>query len=236
MQRPKCYLLIFLYASILACSSRTENLRDDKLQDSKFDQTNNSFTEKYLFDSHQNLLKLDVDKLSNSQLDSLLRYLYVMDQKFRIEINENKKSDSIYQTSRGKLFRNMEKADEINFTLLQRIHGKLGWPNNKVFSDSAVDASFMITLHYTGHELDYLTPLLEESFFKKEIKNDHYAILYDRALLRNGNSQKFGTHCKMTRNGTVDFTSLPDTSVINQNRRGIGLKELKWDTCDLVSY
>ena len=103
MQRPKFYLLTFLYALMLACSSRTENLRADKIQDSKFDQTNNSFTEKYLFDSLQNLLKLDVDKLSNFQIDSLLRYLYVMDQKFRIEINEKNKSDSIVLKTRRNL-------------------------------------------------------------------------------------------------------------------------------------
>ena len=122
----------------------------------------------------------------------------------------------------------MDKADKINYTLLKRIHGKFGWPSNKVFSDSAVDASFFITLHYKGHDLDYLTTLIEESFSKKEIKNDHYAILTDRVLLRYGKSQKFGTHCRMTRDGSVDFTSLPDTSGINQNRREIGLKELNW--------
>jgi hypothetical protein len=236
MQKLKSYLIIFLNALILACSSDTEKLKPNKPQDSKFDHTKDSFTKKYLFDSHQNLLKLDVDKLSHFQTDSLLRFLYVLDQKFRIEINENKKLDSIDRTTRGKLFGKMEKADEINFTLLKRIHEKLGWPSNKVFTDSAVDGSFMITLHYKGHDLNYLIPLIEESFSKNEIKNVQYAILIDRVLIRNGKSQKFGTHCKMTRNGTVDFTSLPDTSGINQNRIEIGLKELNWNTCDLVSY
>lgn len=94
----------------------------------------------------------------------------------------------------------------------------------------------MITLHNKGHDLDYLIPLIEEFFSKNEIKNAQYAILIDRVLLRNGKSQKFGTHCKMTRDGTVDFTSLTDTSGINQNRSEIGLKELNWNTCDLVSY
>lgn len=118
MQKLKCYLIILLNALILACSSDTEKLKVNKPQDSKFDHTKDSFTKKYLFDSHQSLLKLDVDKLSHFQTDSLLRYLYVMDQKYRIEINENKRSDSIDRTVRGKLFSKMEKADEINYTLL----------------------------------------------------------------------------------------------------------------------
>lgn len=236
MRSIKHNLIVLLWCLSFGCSSKNESGTKKKTQETKFSQPQDSFTKNYLFDGHQNLLKLDVDKLSNSQIDSLLRYLYVMDQKFRIEINERKKSDSIDRTIRGKLFSKMEKADEINYTLLQRIHRKLGWPSNKVFSDSAVDASFMITLHYKGHELDYLTPLIEESFSKKEIKNDHYAILTDRVLLRNDKSQKFGTHCKMNQDGTVYFTSLSDTSGINQNRREIGLNILDWKSCDLVSY
>ncbi|OOG70628.1 hypothetical protein B0E43_18765 [Algoriphagus sp. A40] len=220
----------------MGCSSKDESVSEKEPQDSKFSQPQDSFTKNYLFDGHQNLLRLEIDQLTNFQMDSFLRHLFVMDQKFRIELNENKISDSIDRAERRKIYGKMDKADKINYTLLKRIHGKFGWPSNKVFSDSAVDASFFITLHYRGHDLDYLTPLIEESFSKKEIKNDHYAILTDRVLLRYGKSQKFGTHCRMTRDGTVDFTSLPDTSGINQNRREIGLKELNWKTCDLVSY
>lgn len=228
--------MILINVLALACSSKTENFKGEKPHDFKFKQTEDSFTKNYLFDDHQNLLRLEIDQLTNFQMDSFLRHLFVMDQKFRIELNENKISNSIDRAERRKIYGKMDKADEINYILLKRIHGKFGWPSNKVFSDSAVDASFFITLHYRGHDLDYLTPLIEESFSKKEIKNDHYAILTDRVLLRKGNSQKFGTHCRMTREGIVDFTSLPDTSGINQNRREIGLKELNCKTCDLVSY
>lgn len=77
---------------------------------------------------------------------------------------------------------------------------------------------------------------IEESFFKNEIKKDHYAILTDRVLLRKGKSQKFGTHCRMTRDGIIDFISLSDTSGINENRRNIGIKELDWKTCDLIFF
>ncbi len=236
MTSSKKFFYVFLYCLAIGCSSNNENVSEKKSQELRFNQPEDSFTKNYLFDSHQNLLKLEIDQLTNFQIDSFLRHLFVMDQKFRIEINENKKSDSIDWAERRKIYGKMDKVDEINYSLLKRIHRKFGWPSNKVFSDSAVDASFFITLHYRGHDLDYLTTLIEESFSKKEIKNDHYAILTDRVLLRYGKSQKFATHCKMTSNGTVDFASLADTSEINQNRREIGLKELNWKTCDLVSF
>jgi hypothetical protein len=40
----------------------------------------------------------------------------------------------------------------------------------------------------------------------------------------------------MNQDGIVYFTSLSDTTGINQNRREIGLNKLDWETCDLVSF
>jgi hypothetical protein len=236
MQRLKSCLLIVNICLLWGCSGKHQGLSDNELRQVNFKQFEDSFTRKYLFDRHQNLLKLDIDKLSSSQIDSLLRHLLVMDQKFRIQLRDERNGEIPDQDNLKELFGKMEDADLINYTLIKRINEKIGWPSKTVYSDSAVEASFFITLHYKGHDLDYLTPLIEESFSKNQIKKDHYAILTDRVLLRKGNSQKFGTHCRMTGEGTVDFISLPDTSGINQSRREIGLKELNWKTCDLVSF
>src|SRR5690554_883449 len=99
----------------------------------------------------------------------------------------------------------MKKIDHANFILLSRIFDRIGWPSNSIFSDSAVNAAFYITLHNTHTDLSSLSIKLEKAFTLEEIDMSHYAVLVDRILIRKGMSQRYGTHCRRNSDGLTTY-------------------------------
>lgn len=232
----KNFALVVLFSLMYGCESKERRKAENDYRSTKDLPISDPFLSKYFFDDSRDVLQLKVESFTNYQIDSLLRSLLKSDQKYREQINEVRLNDNENQMALRDLSSKMKRTDTINFIVLNRIINRIGWPSKNVFSDSAVDASFFVTLHHSGNEMSYLTPIIEESFCRGEIRNDHYAILTDRVLIRSGVYQKYGTHCRKNSAGSVDFVSLPDSSFVNERRTQIGLTTLNWKICDLVIY
>src|SRR5690554_2711738 len=130
----------------------------------------------------------------------------------------------------------MKKIDAANSILLSRIVDKTGWPSNRIFSDSAVNAAFYITLHNTHNDLSSLLIILEKAFTLEQIDISHYVVLIDRILIRKGLSQRYGTHCRRNSDGLATYISLDDSVTVAKNRASIGLKALEKSSCELMFY
>ena len=123
------------------------------------------------------LLKSDIDMMDNKGIDSLLRVLLKRDQEVRIELETLRGMVDNNTENIKTLGTKMKKIDHANFILLSRIFDRIGWPSNSIFSDSAVNAAFYITLHNTHNDLSSLLIILEKTFTLEQIDISHYAVL-----------------------------------------------------------
>jgi hypothetical protein len=226
---------VFLLASALQCTSADGDAYD----------ASPSIPNRYFEHDHglhswplqdDDLLKSDIHIMGNDGIDSLLRVLLKRDQEVRIELGASRgmvDNDSEKIITLGK---KMKKIDDANFILLSRIFDKVGWPSNRIFSDSAVNAAFYVTLHHTRTDLSHLSTILENAFTLEQIDRRHYAVLVDRILIRKGLTQKYGTHCRQNRDGSKTYISLEDPVSVAKNRESIGLKALDQTSCELIFY
>lgn len=229
-----CVALLIL-ASALFCTSA-----DDDANDATLSLPNQNFKSRHGFDlwsaPEDDLLKSDILIMSNEEIDSLLKVLLKRDQEVRIELAASRAVVDNNSEKIMSLGNKMEKMDDVNFILLSRIFDRIGWPSNRIFSDSAVNAAFYITLHNTHNDLSCLSIIIEKAFTLEEIDISHYAVLVDRILMRKGLSQKYGTHCRQNRDGSKTHISLEDSVAVAKNRESIGLKTLNQGSCELMFY
>lgn len=179
------------------------------------------------------LLNSNITDMTNEGIDSLLRILLIRDQKIRDSLVTARRAASDSSQDIVELGSKMEKIDAVNLVVLNQIFEKIGWPSNHIFSDSAVNAAFYISLHTHGN-LSHLSPLLEKAFKHGQIDISHYAVLTDRIRLRAGLLQKYGTHCY--KDGSKKHFDSEDSETVAKNRALMGLHALVQDSCELMFY
>jgi hypothetical protein len=72
--------------------------------------------------------------------------------------------------------------------------------------------------------MKHCLPLLEVAV---EAEARHYAYLYDRVQVRDGNLQRYGTQYKFTPEGALERESLADPETVDQRRSALGLPTME---------
>lgn len=182
----------------------------------------------------EDILDYDFTQINTFTIDSVLKLLYVLDQEYRIEIVNARKQGEPVRAIGNK----MKRADSLNYHILSRIVEQIGWPDARTYSDTAMSAPFFVLLHIqaTGDAIEKFFPPLVDAFMKGKIKPDYYAVLVDKICLSMALNQKFGTHCRYVKEGLVYRYNMDETSIVQKNRREIGLDSLTQNWCDLAKY
>lgn len=229
-----------MHSTLAAAKNKDDVIKKDNESISKIidSRTPNSvpFYKKSYNQVNESLLKSNISNMSTLEIDSLLKVLLVWDQKFREKLVFERSKENNNSKAMGEYGDKMEKVDSVNFILFSSITKKIGWPSNQIFSDSATTAAYIILLHNKSTDLSTFEDIIKEAFSKKEIDKKHYGVLMDRIAILGGKKQKFGTHCKKNKDGSVRFFNLSDISKININREKIGLDSFNLSNCELMAY
>lgn len=232
-------LLLFIGCKKKSNTEKIQNTNDSsKISAKSFYSPFEFSSNKVSFDYYK-MLKIDFEKAKIEDVDSILKVMYAWDQKYRGSEIHKLRNDNLDNAKKMyALIDERRKVDSINYIVLQNITNEIGWPDNKRFSNTAIDAAFLIALHMNGKNLEnpnIFSHPIENAFKDKQISAVHYATLTDHILLRNKLKQKYGTHCK-NNEGIVIFRNMPDIESVDKNRKKIGLPLLDTDSCELMSY
>lgn len=241
MGKDGFYILFMIIATLVGCQNPQKDFRFKHT--ARLEKTNPHFNNPpqnpFAFVPREKLkgeeiLDYDFTQMSTSTIDSVLKVLYMLDQEYRIEsVNARKRGDPAISIGKK-----MTRADSLNYHILSKIVEEIGWPDTRIYSDTAMSAPYLILLHArtTREGFEKFQSPLVEAFMTGKVKPDYYAVLVDEICLSMAMNQKFGTHCRYNANGPVDRYSMDDVSTVEKNRCEIGLDSLSLDWCELVKY
>ena len=242
MGKNGLYLLFTVITTLAGCRNPEKDFRLEHTASSE--KTNPSFKNPsqhpFFFVPREKLkgediLEYDFTQISPSKIDSILKVLYVLDQEYRVEsVNARKLGHNAKITK--PIADKMKRADSLNYLILAKLVEEIGWPDKRTYSDSAMAAPYLIVLHTNGNVLEKFYPLLVEAFMTERVKPDYYAVLIDKLCLSMAMNQKYGTHCRYTKDGPVYRYSMGDINTVEKNRNEIGLDSLSQDWCELIKY
>jgi len=247
LQNMKIKVRISLLSMLLLFFGCKKYTNTEKIQDANDSSkiSAKSFYSPFEFGSNDtsfdyyNMLKIDFEKSKTEYIDSVLQVMYGWDQKYRGPEIHKLRNDNLDDAKKMyALINERRKVDSINYIVLRNITNEMGWPDNKRFSNTAIDGAFLIVLHMNGKNQEnpnIFSHPIENAFKDKQISAVHYATLTDHILLRNKLKQRYGTHCK-NNGGKVIFRNMPDVENVDKNRKKIGLPLLDTDSCELMSY
>jgi hypothetical protein len=165
---------------------------------------------------------------SHSCLESLLKNVYLRDQKFRdsLQANISKRDKNKIIFFRKKITLN----DEINKEIVKYIIVNKGYPDTRKMDSKAHDAIWYTLYHSTDNEfltknLGYLKAALNDSI----ISAQYYASLIDKIYVRCGKKQIYGTYPSFDQSGKKIIRPELSQSIdsINYQRELIGLDKIK---------
>ncbi|MFB6940776.1 DUF6624 domain-containing protein [Streptomyces sp. NPDC060286] len=118
-------------------------------------------------------------------------------------------------------------ADHADTKILRRILAEHDWPGHRLVGPDAARAAWSLALH-ADDEPDFqraATTLLERAVQDGDARIQHWAHLYDRALLNSGRPQEFGTQLVLETTG-VELCLLRAPDSLDQRRASVGLSPI----------
>ncbi|MGJ5751515.1 hypothetical protein FB563_4143 [Streptomyces puniciscabiei] len=115
-------------------------------------------------------------------------------------------------------------ADHANTKVLRRILAEHDWPGHQLVGPAAARAAWSIALH-SDDEPDFqraATTLLERAVQAGDALIQHWAHLYDRALINSGLEQEYGTQL-LLRVGGIELCPLRAPETLDERRASVGL-------------
>ena len=118
-------------------------------------------------------------------------------------------------------------VDQEHLGRLQEIIRHYGWPGRSLVSVDGSEAAWLLVQHTTLPFMNRCLPLLQEAVGAGEAEPRHYAYLYDRVQVQEGNLQKFGTQYKFSSEGVLEREPLANPDSVDQRRAALGLPTMK---------
>lgn len=118
-------------------------------------------------------------------------------------------------------------ADHADTKVLRRILAEHDWPGHRLVGPEAARAAWSLALH-ADDEADFqraATTLLERAVQVGDAHIQHWAHLYDRALVNSGRPQEFGTQLALNATG-VELCPLRAPDSLDQRRASVGLSPI----------
>jgi len=164
-----------------------------------------------------------VESLFNPALRVVLKNLYKYDQKFR-----NLSEQSINKEEKNNLRIAQAAIDELNFSIIDSIVNKLGYPGRTLAGSDLADVAFFIILHTNNlNVLNRYMPIIEKAILDKQIEKKLYPLFYDRRAMLSGIPQKFGTQLIYnSKKKRMELYKVKDMSKVNQYRKEYKLSNL----------
>ncbi|MFF3340394.1 DUF6624 domain-containing protein [Streptomyces flavidovirens] len=118
-------------------------------------------------------------------------------------------------------------AEHADTKVLRRILAEHDWPGHRLVGPEAARAAWSLALH-ADDEADFqraATTLLERAVQDGDARIQHWAHLYDRALVNSGRPQEFGTQLVLNTTG-VELCPLRAPDSLDQRRASVGLSPI----------
>ncbi|WP_097955045.1 MULTISPECIES: DUF6624 domain-containing protein [Streptomyces] len=115
-------------------------------------------------------------------------------------------------------------SDHADTKVLRRILAEHDWPGHRLVGPDAARAAWSIALH-SDDEPDFQRAaaiLLERAAQAGDARIDHWAHLYDRALITNGRDQEYGTQLLLNPEG-ITLCPLRAPESLDERRATVGL-------------
>ncbi|MGW0770658.1 DUF6624 domain-containing protein [Streptomyces sp. NPDC002676] len=115
-------------------------------------------------------------------------------------------------------------ADHVNTKVLRRILAEHDWPGHRLVGPDAARAAWSIALH-SDDEPDFQrasTILLERAVQAGDALIQHWAHLYDRALINIGREQEYGTQL-LLHASCIELCPLHAPESLDERRASVGL-------------
>ncbi|MFE4212260.1 DUF6624 domain-containing protein [Streptomyces sp. NPDC056844] len=115
-------------------------------------------------------------------------------------------------------------ADHADTKVLRRILAEHDWPGHRLVGPDGARAAWSLALH-ADDAPDFqraATTLLERAVQEDDARIQHWAHLYDRALINSGRSQEFGTQLVLIA-AKVELCPLRVAGSLDQLRDSVGL-------------
>ena len=150
----KFYYATIIFLSFLNCEKNQSNKTTIVNSVNDTIAINNYFSFSLKYDdlySYSKMLKIDFSTLKTNEVDSILKVMYIWDQKYRGDTIHNLNTGKFIDAEKTmKLLNKRKKVDSINYVLLRNITNRFGWPNNEQFSLNAINGAFYTILHMNG--------------------------------------------------------------------------------------
>lgn len=110
---------------------------------------------------------------------------------------------------------------------LKEIVRQFGWPGKSLVGADGAEAAWLLVQHAPTPFMKECLPLLEDAVSAGESQARHYAYLYDRVQVQDGNLQKYGTQYRFNPEGGLEREPLADPESVDQRRAAIGLSTME---------
>jgi uncharacterized protein YlaN (UPF0358 family) len=121
----------------------------------------------------------------------------------------------------------VKEINSANLALVERMMPKAGWVSNKVYGQKAATGAFLVVQHTDDPVVQkrYL-PIIEQMAASGDASPSEYAMLHDRAAVREGRLQRYGTqmHCVA---GRMVPQPMEDPDRVDERRRPM---KFRWAT------
>jgi hypothetical protein len=110
---------------------------------------------------------------------------------------------------------------------LKEIVSQYGWPGRSLVGADGAEAAWLLVQHAPSPFMKHCLPLLEDAVEAGESEARHYAYLYDRVQVKDGNLQRYGTQYKFTQEGVLEREPLADPESVDERRVSLGLPTME---------
>jgi hypothetical protein len=110
---------------------------------------------------------------------------------------------------------------------LKEIVRQYGWPGKSLVGADGAEAAWLLVQHAPSPFMKHCLSLLEDAVEAGESEAKHYAYLYDRVQVQDGNLQRYGTQYKFTPAGVLEREPLSDPESVDQRRAALGLPTME---------
>ncbi|MDX5348261.1 MAG: hypothetical protein LPK19_13570, partial [Hymenobacteraceae bacterium] len=171
-----------------------------------------------------NKAEANFDKPLVAMLDSI----YILDQKYRQQMNEVEKKHGWQSEEMQALFRKMRAADSVNVIKVSKVLDERGWPGTDIIGQQGSQTLFLVIQHSDlPVQLKYL-PLMREAAKQGKLSAGSLALLEDRVALRQGKKQLYGSQIgRDETTGEHYVLPLADPENVDKRRAEVGLGPLQ---------
>lgn len=123
----------------------------------------------------------------------------------------------------------MQRVDAKNYPEIVRIHERYGWPGISLVGEEAASNYWLLVQHADVHKefQAKLLPELKRAADEGDASKVDYAYLYDRVMVGEGKSQRYGTQSAACEDGKAQLAPVDDPGGLGQRRKDLHLMPIE---------